>query len=576
MPWSSLILSKLHSVESEQNQKNVSPVHSLDIRTTTDNKTIKLITSGNDKTIRIWEILAENITIQNIQDLSSFMSENEPDKQENDENREPGESPTKSLANQSADSEVSAKSPTKSPNKRTQPLDMETYKKKLSEHHGFSANWLKIASELRRHEKSINTARYSPSMKIIASCSDDGCVILWEPTSKPQKTFGVAQDDTIVFSEHWQPIRNCPGHTADVIDLQWLDDEFLFTCGIDHKVNGYKIGRNDENRLEVTKVFSFEKESARYFQGLTVSKDTEVCIAFSSDGNMHYFNKEGHVSSRTEHGRQIFQIDTVHKSCFRKGEFSPDGSVLAAPAGRSLIDGQPCVNVWLRSRVFSENPSLTIKAENNVIACKWNQSVRYDFGYILTILTSNEVLIYKYNIYDETPGKDVFEYVCTFQNLHYDCMTDCAWVNKDKLLVSSRDGFVSVLSFDLKTDFNCKTGFVSKVKMMDFEVTEFEDLVSEDEESVESENLMSKDTIENAAENEATKKHEKEFYENTERSENSISGSENQKPRVIPEWIEVDYNDDDLDELLLEDSAKSSPEKQKINMEMEEKNRKKG
>merc|ERR1712166_245130 len=76
MPWSSLILSKLHSVESEQNQKNVSPVHSLDIRTSTDNKTIKLITSGNDKTIRIWEILANNITIENIQDLSSFMSEN--------------------------------------------------------------------------------------------------------------------------------------------------------------------------------------------------------------------------------------------------------------------------------------------------------------------------------------------------------------------------------------------------------------------------------------------------------------------------------------------------------------------
>ena len=373
MPWSSLILSKLHSVESEQNQKNVSPVHSLDIRTTTDNKHIKLITSGNDKTIRIWEILAQNITIKNVQDLSNLMGENRADNElEKDENQPTGEeSPTKSL-NDSQTTISPTKSQLKSP-----PINGEDYKKKLTEHPGFSANWLKICSELRRHEKSINTARYSPSMKIIASCSDDGCVILWEPTSKPQKTFGVAQDETVVFSEHWQPMRNCPGHTADVIDLQWLDDEFLFTCGIDHKVNGYKIGKNEEDRLEVTRVFSFEKESARYFQGLTVSKDKEICIAFSSDGNMHYFNKEGHVSSRSGYGRQVFQVDTVHKSCFRKGEFSPDGSVLAAPAGRSLVDGGPCMNLWLRSRIFSENPSLTIKAENNVIACKWNQFVRY-------------------------------------------------------------------------------------------------------------------------------------------------------------------------------------------------------
>ena len=147
------------------------------------------------------------------------------------------------------------------------------------------------------------------------------------------------------------------------------------------------------------------------------------------------------------------------------------------------------------------------------------------------------MIIYKYNIHDDTGEKEVFEYVCTFQNLHYDCMTDCAWVNKDKLLVSSRDGFVSVLSFDLKNDFNCKTGFVSKVKLMDFEVVDAEDLVSEDEDSLENEKMMmmSKESLEEEAE---TKKHEKEFYEKTERSENP--GFE-KTPPVIPEWIEVDY-----------------------------------
>ena len=86
----------------------------------------------------------------------------------------------------------------------------------------------------------------------------------------------------------------------------------------------------------------------------------------------------------------------------------------------------------------------------------------------MAIHTTNEVLIYKYNIAPQSDA-ELMQYVCTFKNLHYDFITDAAWVSAEQLLVSSRDGFISVLNFDLKDDFKEESrDDLGPVKMRDF------------------------------------------------------------------------------------------------------------
>jgi chromatin assembly factor 1 subunit B len=64
------------------------------------------------------------------------------------------------------------------------------------------------------HERSVNVVRFSPCRGLIASGSDDCCVVIWEKKKKP--VFGEDR-----FELGWGSKKVLRGHLREVHDLAW-------------------------------------------------------------------------------------------------------------------------------------------------------------------------------------------------------------------------------------------------------------------------------------------------------------------------------------------------------------------
>ena len=178
MPCSYLVLSKFHEGEQQihhspkkkskksQNNSSLAPILCLDVLNKENE--IKILTAGADNAIRIWEFLPSKCATSNIHELA------------------------KGIASTN---------------------NVDDQKENILNHPGFSTNWFKFCSDLIRHEKAVNVAKYSPSGMTIASGSDDSNILLWRKTDQPQKIFGSNQEENYQ-TEYWQPLRSISGgHT---------------------------------------------------------------------------------------------------------------------------------------------------------------------------------------------------------------------------------------------------------------------------------------------------------------------------------------------------------------------------
>ena len=143
---------------------------------------------------------------------------------------------------------------------------------------------------------------------------------------------------------------------------------------------------------------------------------------------------------------RLFHTDHQHPSQFRNASWSPDSKLFAVPGGKQA--DKFCCHIFHRSKIFSLSDNLSLVSLKPVVGCSFNPSL-FSFGYILAVYTLDQVIIYRI----EPTGEKVVTLLHYFDRLHYDQLTEIVWVGNDTILVSSRDGFITVLKFDLNTDF---------------------------------------------------------------------------------------------------------------------------
>ncbi|KAH8971705.1 hypothetical protein BDL97_02G157900 [Sphagnum fallax] len=98
-----------------------------------------------------------------------------------------------------------------------------------------SASVNKLLATLRDHFGSVNCVRWAKCGRLIASGSDDQVILVHERRPGSGTTeFGSGEPPDV---ENWKVLLTLRGHTADVVDLGWSpDDTLLASCSLDNTV----------------------------------------------------------------------------------------------------------------------------------------------------------------------------------------------------------------------------------------------------------------------------------------------------------------------------------------------------
>ncbi|CAN6438953.1 unnamed protein product [Victoria cruziana] len=93
-----------------------------------------------------------------------------------------------------------------------------------------------LLATLREHFGSVNCVRWAKHGRFVASGSDDQLILIHERKPGTGTTeFGSGEPPDV---ENWKVVMTLRGHTADVVDLNWSpDDTILASCSLDNTVH---------------------------------------------------------------------------------------------------------------------------------------------------------------------------------------------------------------------------------------------------------------------------------------------------------------------------------------------------
>ena len=308
----------------------------------------------------------------------------------------------------------------------------------------FVDNSVEYLSTLKKHTQAVNVVRFNSKGDVLATAGDDGFVFLWTKSDTIIKDFGDEEDDDI--KESWQCVGNITIGN-ELVDICWCDD-YLAVGSMDNTLRVYHIVENGKKL--VGKPVHTSENNDHFIQGVafsnrylfTQSADRSI-ISYKFDDSgaislLHKFQKLG--------GTQMYQSENL-QSFFRRLACSPDGSLMITPAGLDE-DGSNCVYVYSIANlqagpvirlsgfikpaiIVSFNPKLYTLGEALILPYKL----------IFAIGTLDSIVIYSTDNNLKPLGQ--------ISNIHYQAITDLAWdENGTKLLVSSMDGFCSVVNFE--------------------------------------------------------------------------------------------------------------------------------
>ncbi|WVR08644.1 hypothetical protein IAU60_005701 [Kwoniella sp. DSM 27419] len=132
---------------------------------------------------------------------------------------------------------------------------------------------------LSKHTAAVNVVRFSPNGQILASAGDDGNVILWVPSERPNVTFGESSDE-LPDKEHWRLQKMLQVTTKHVYDLSWSPDgEFIIAGSTDNTATIWKASTGEC-------VFAL-REHTHNVQGVSWDPLNEYIATQSSDRSVH-------------------------------------------------------------------------------------------------------------------------------------------------------------------------------------------------------------------------------------------------------------------------------------------------
>ncbi|CAD1813145.1 WD domain, G-beta repeat family protein [Candida parapsilosis] len=309
-------------------------------------------------------------------------------------------------------------------------------------------NSVEYLSTLRKHTQAVNVVRFNSNGDVLATAGDDGFVFLWTKSDTLVKELGDEEDEDM--KESWQCVGNITIGN-ELVDICWCGN-YLAVGSMDNTLRVYHVVENGK-KLTGKPVHTLENND-HFIQGVSFSNDylftqsadrSIVAYKLGDNGSLsllHKFQKLG--------GTQMYQSENL-QSFFRRLCCSPEGSLLVTPAGLDE-NGSNCVYIYSIANLQTGpvikisgfiKPAIIVSFNPKLFKSLSESSV-LPYKLIFAIGTLDSIVIYSTD--------DEFKPLGQVSNIHYQAITDLAWdENGTKLLVSSMDGFCSVVNFEANT-----------------------------------------------------------------------------------------------------------------------------
>lgn len=313
-----------------------------------------------------------------------------------------------------------------------------------------------VISDLKRHQKSVNVVRWSPSGMYLASADDDANIIIWQ-----LKTDNIPSlDDETNDREVWVVFKILRCHKEDIYDICWSPNSSKLLSGsIDNTAILWDVQKGKNEQILT--------DHKGFVQGVAWDPKNQYIATISTDRICRIFDTNGkHVKARISKGilpvpidHNLFEKevkyfhDDTFKSFFRRLSFSPDGSILIVPSGHIIHDdGKPlsCTYIFPIETNF---PAAILPVEKQcstvVKCCPIYFELRGDgpepyinlpYRILFAVGTDHDIILY------DSQQKAPF---ARFNNIHYTRLTDLTWSGDGLLLIaSSTDGFCTLITFE--------------------------------------------------------------------------------------------------------------------------------
>ncbi|XP_044757850.1 uncharacterized protein LOC123316005 [Coccinella septempunctata] len=313
-----------------------------------------------------------------------------------------------------------------------------------------------VISDLKRHQRSVNVVRWSPSGTYLASADDDANIIIWH-----MKTDNIPSlDDESNDKEVWIVLKILRGHKEDIYDLCWSPNSLKLLSGsIDNTAILWDMQKGKSEQIMT--------DHKGFVQGVAWDPKSQYIATISTDRVCRIFDTNGkHIKARISKGTlpvspehnlyekevKYFHDDTF-KSFFRRLSFSPDGSILIVPSGLIVPDEGKSINCTYIFAVETNLPAAilpTVKQCSTVVRCcpiyfelredGPEPYINLPYRILFAIGTDHDIILY------DTQQKAPF---ARFNNIHYTRLTDLTWSSDGLLLIaSSTDGFCTLITFE--------------------------------------------------------------------------------------------------------------------------------
>lgn len=367
---------------------------------------------------------------------------------------------------------------------------------------------IEFLSNLSRHAAAVNALRFSPNGACLATAGDDGCIMLWHPpvvsygssdnaldgsdcNQNERRSFttggNLSAQDEEYNKELWNLNKALRGSPADLYDLAWSPDStLLLSASIDNTariwqvstgkclkvltvhnhfvqgvawdpLNKYLATISSDRTLQTYEIVKVQAGNVQLQQLPTVSRMLYSVVETSSLKDCDEgVRSAGGAPSQPKYYR-MFHDETL-KSFFRRMSFSPDGNLLAVPAGvhrqspAALEARSNTVYIFTRGSLGKmpvahlpghSTPAIAIRF------CPIAYQLRADFDgeplfklpyrYVFAVATQDAVTIY---------DTQQLNPIALIKDLHYGMLTDVAWSHDGRyLILVSTDGYCSIACF---------------------------------------------------------------------------------------------------------------------------------
>ncbi|VDN97158.1 unnamed protein product [Rodentolepis nana] len=218
------------------------------------------------------------------------------------------------------------------------------------------------------HEGCVNTVRWSPTGRWLATGSVDHSVIVWEksPAGTHSGVFGAKEK----FSEHWRRIAALRNHSGDVVDIAWSQDGTrLASTSIDCTVAIYGVSSLNDGSQPSFQLITILKSHKGAVKGVTWDPAGRFLATHSDDLGVRIWRS---ADWQIEATVSKFFPDHADQTALMRLSWSPDGSCIAAP---HAVNGNfPVVQLLNRNRWQATGSDL-VGHEKHLTCARYNPNI---------------------------------------------------------------------------------------------------------------------------------------------------------------------------------------------------------